>query len=147
MADIQRKSSAVWQGDLRGGKGQFSSGSGVLNQIPYSFATRFENAQGTNPEELIAAAHASCFSMAFANTLAGKGFTPDRIETQAILSMDRDAAGFSVTKIRLETQGKVANIDEQTFQSIAEDAKKNCPISRLLSPGLKEIELVATLVK
>lgn len=145
MADIQRSADAVWQGDLRGGKGQVSTPSGVLQQDAYTFATRFENAAGTNPEELIAAAHASCFSMAFANTLAGKGYPPEVIQTHATLSMDRTSAGFSVTKMLLEVEGKVANIDQGTFEEVAKEAERNCPISRLLSPGLQSIEVVAKL--
>lgn len=145
MADIQRSADAVWQGDLRGGKGTISTPSGVLQSDAYSFATRFENAAGTNPEELVAAAHAACFSMAFANTLAQKGYTPERIATHSTLSMERGDSGFSITKMRLEVTGKVPNIDEATFKQIAKQAEKGCPISRLLRPGLKEIELVAKL--
>lgn len=147
MAEIQRTADAVWQGDLRGGKGTISSPSGVLKEDAYSYVTRFENAPGTNPEELIAAAHAACFSMAFAGALAKKGYTPEWLATHSVLSMDRGEAGFTVNKMRLEVTGSVANIDEATFKQIAEEAEKGCPISRLLRPGLKEIEVVAKLHK
>lgn len=147
MADIQRSASAVWQGDLKSGKGQISAPSGVLKEDAYSFATRFENSPGTNPEELIAAAHAACFSMAFSNVLASKGYTPESVRTQATVEMEKGAAGFSVTRIRLETEGNIPNIDEDTFQQLAQDAKENCPISRLLKPGLQGVDLVAKLVK
>ena len=110
----------------------------------YSFKSRFEEGEGTNPEELIGAAHAGCFSMAFANGLAGAGFTPTSVDTIANVHLDKRDAGFTVTRIELETTGDVPGIDEGTFQKIAEDAKANCPISRLLSPGA-EISLTAKL--
>lgn len=147
MADIERSANAVWQGDLRGGKGQISTPSGVLQDDAYTFATRFENASGTNPEELIAAAHAACFSMAFASTLSRQGFQPQSIRTRAVVEMEKQEAGFAVTRIRLETEGQVPNIDEAKFQEVANDAKVNCPISRLLTPGLKSVDLQAKLVK
>jgi osmotically inducible protein OsmC len=145
MADITRTANAVWQGDLRGGNGQVSTPSGVLQDDAYSFVTRFENSPGTNPEELIAAAHAACFSMAFAATLSKKGYSPQRIATHATLSMDKLEAGFTVTKMRLEVEGQVEGMDEATFGQIAEEAEKGCPISRLLRPGLQEVEVVARL--
>lgn len=145
MADIQRTADAVWQGDLRGGNGQISTPSGVLKDDAYTFATRFENAAGTNPEELIAAAHAACFTMAFSGVLARKGYQPESLRTHATLSMDKTEAGFSVTKMLLEVTGKVPNLDEQTFRQLADEAERGCPISRLLRPGLQEIEVVAKL--
>ena len=110
----------------------------------YSFKSRFEEGEGTNPEELIAAAHSGCFSMAFSKGLADAGFTPTSVETTAKVHLDKGDAGFGVTRIDLETVGNVPGIDEGTFQKIAEGAKENCPISRLLSPGA-QITLTATL--
>lgn len=146
MADIERSASAVWSGDLRKGNGKISSTSGVLNDTAYSFATRFEQAQGTNPEELIAAAHAACYSMAFAGTLSRKGYQPQQIQTRAICSLSpQQPSGFKITKMRLETQGKVDNLDEATFQEIADEAEKGCPVSNALRGSL-EIEVRASLM-
>lgn len=145
MAGLQRKADAVWQGNLREGNGKFSASSGAFKDASYSFATRFENNPGTNPEELIAAAHASCFSMAFANELDKAGFKPNNVRTTATVTLDKRDAGFSVTHIRLDTVGSAEGIDEARFQQIAEAAKNGCPISRLLKPGVEEIELVARL--
>lgn len=145
MADITRTADAAWQGDLRGGKGQISTPSGVLQNDAYSFVTRFENAEGTNPEELIAAAHAACFSMAFAGALGRKGYSPESIRTHSTLSMDKTDAGFSITRMRLEVEGQVPNLDQDTFQQIAEEAEKGCPVSRLLRPGLQEVQVIARL--
>jgi len=145
MLEIRRKAKAYWDGDLRSGEGRISSDSGVLEEVRYSFTTRFENEPGTNPEELIAAAHAACFSMAFANTLSGKGHKPIRVETQAVLSMERQEGGFVITKIRLETEGEVRGLDQVTFAEIAQEAEAGCPVSKLLRPGL-EIELEARLL-
>jgi osmotically inducible protein OsmC len=108
---------------------------------------RFEDEPGTNPEELVAAALAACYSMALASGLSKAGFTPDSLRTHATLIMEQEAAGWTTTRIRLEVEGKVPNIDEAAFQQSAETSKNNCPISRLLSPGLKGIDLVATLKK
>ena len=110
----------------------------------YSFKSRFEEGEGTNPEELIGAAHAGCYSMAFSGALTSAGFAPTSIETTAKVHLDKKEAGFTVTRIELETVGDVPGIDEATFQKVAEGAKENCPISRLLSPGA-EISLTATL--
>ena len=138
-----RSASARWQGNLTEGSGTIKTGKGGI-QGNYSFKSRFEEGEGTNPEELIGAAHAGCFSMAFSKGLADAGFTPTSVETVAKVHMDKTDAGFSVTRIDLETQGDVPGVDESTFQKIAEDAKANCPISRLLSPGA-EITLSAKL--
>lgn len=145
MAGLSRKADAEWQGNLREGKGKFSASSGVFNDAAYTFASRFENNPGTNPEEMIAAAHASCYSMAFANELDKAGFKPRSVRTTATVSLEKRDAGFSVTRILLETVGSAEGIDEAKFQEIAEAAKNGCPISRLLKPGLEEIELVARL--
>ena len=130
---MTRKASAVWQGDLKGGKGTVSAASGVLKETPYSFNTRFENAPGTNPEELIAAAHAGCFSMALSAELGKAGITPDRIDTTATLTLDKVDAGWGVTGIHLQTNVKIASGDRAKVPAIAEAAKAGCPISRLLN--------------
>ncbi len=144
MADITRTAKAVWNGDLKGGKGTLDATSGVLKATPYSFATRFEQAPGTNPEELIAAAHAGCFSMAFAHTLAGKGHVPEAIETSATCHLSpQPTGGFKITKMALVTRGKVPGMDAATFKQIALEVQ--CPVSTLLKPGL-EIEIDAALL-
>jgi lipoyl-dependent peroxiredoxin len=143
MADIQRKANAVWDGELRSGKGKISTPSGVLNTDAYGFTTRFENEPGTNPEELIAAAHAACFSMNFSGVLGKNGYKPESVNTEATLTMEKTDAGFSIVKIRLETEVQVADIDEAKFQELADVAEKTCPVSRLLRPGLQEVEVVA----
>lgn len=145
MADIQRTADAIWQGDLRSGKGSITTPSGVLKDDAYTFLTRFENQPGTNPEELIAAAHAACFTMAFSATLGKKGYQPESLRTHATLTMARSDAGTSIDKVRLEVEGQVPNIDQATFQQVAEEAEQGCPISKLLRPGLKEVEVVAHL--
>lgn len=148
MADLERSATAVWKGDLRGGNGTFSARSGVFQDAAYTFATRFENAPGTNPEEMIAAAEAACFSMAFANALSKQGATVESIQTTAtVVLSSKQGGGFRVSRIRLQTQGRVQGVDEAKFMEVAEDAKKNCPISTLLAPGLDGIDLDAKLVK
>ncbi|MDR3765355.1 MAG: OsmC family protein [Acidobacteriota bacterium] len=140
---MQRTASAHWQGGLKDGKGTVSTQSGVLNQTQYSFGTRFEDGIGTNPEELIAAAHAGCFSMALSAQLDGAGLKAESIDTKANLTFEKTAEGFSVTKIHLELSAKVPGADAATFQKAAADAKAGCPISRLLKA---EITLDAKLV-
>ena len=130
---MTRKASAVWQGDLKGGKGTVSTESGVLSNTQYSFSTRFENGKGTNPEELIAAAHAGCFSMALSAELGKVGIIPDRIDTTAALNFEKVDAGFSVTAIHLQTNVKLASGDKSKFEAAANAAKAGCPISRLLN--------------
>jgi osmotically inducible protein OsmC len=138
MADIERTASAVWQGDLRKGSGQISSTSGVIQNTPYTYATRFENEPGTNPEELIAAAHAACFSMAFANTLAKQGYQPERIETRATCIMvSVPEGGHKIVRMRLVVRGRVPGIDEATFRRVAQEADQGCPVSNLLRCGLE----------
>jgi osmotically inducible protein OsmC len=138
-----RTASARWQGNLTEGSGTVKTGKGGF-QGNYSFKSRFEEGEGTNPEELIAAAHAGCFSMAFSKGLADAGFTPTSVETTAKVHLDKTDAGMTVTRIDLESVGDVPGIDAADFQKIADGAKENCPISRLLSPGA-EITLNATL--
>jgi osmotically inducible protein OsmC len=129
-----RTSSARWSGNLTEGSGTIRTGKGGF-EGNYSFKSRFEEGEGTNPEELIGAAHAGCFSMAFSKGLADAGHTPTSVETTAKVHLDKTDAGMTVTRIDLETVGDVPGIDEAEFQKIAEGAKANCPISRLLSPG------------
>jgi osmotically inducible protein OsmC len=138
-----RKASAVWKGSLKEGKGTISSDSGVLSNTPYSFSTRFENAKGTNPEELIAAAHAGCFTMALSAQLGNAGITPESLETTASLSLDKLDAGWTVTKIHLEVTARIPGVDKAAFDKAAEAAKAGCPISRLLKA---EITMTAQLV-
>lgn len=131
-----RKSVAIWQGDGPQGKGQLTTQSGALQNQPYSFNTRFQNEDGkagTNPEELIAAAHAGCFSMALAFALGEAGFTPQALEVSAGVSVEKTADGFSITSIQLELKGRVPEISENEFVEIAEKAKKGCPISKALA--------------
>ena len=130
---MKRTASAVWQGDLKQGKGTVSSASGVLKETPYSFTTRFENTSGTNPEELIAAAHAACFSMALSAFLGRAGHNPQRVATQANLTLEQVEGNWTITAIDLETTAKVPGIDRQQFDAIANDAKANCPVSRVLN--------------
>lgn len=138
-----RSSSARWAGNLTEGSGTIKTGKGGF-EGNYSFRSRFEEGEGTNPEELIAAAHAGCFSMAFSKGLADAGFTPTSVETTAKVHLDKTDAGMTITRIDLESVGDVPGIDEAQFQKIAEGAKENCPISRLLSPGA-QISLSASL--
>jgi len=130
---MKRKASAVWSGDLKSGKGTISTESGTLKQTQYSFSTRFENGVGTNPEELIAAAHAGCFTMAFSAELGKAGFTPTVINTTAIITMEKTDASFTVTESHLDMSAKIPGIDEAKFNAIANGAKAGCPISRLLN--------------
>jgi len=138
-----RKAEAVWEGNLRNGKGVMKMQSGSY-EGPFSFASRFEEGKGTNPEELIAAAHAGCFSMAFSNELAGAGFTPTKVHTTATVHLMMGEGGPRIGLIELVTEGEVPGIDEATFQEHAEGAKKGCPVSKLLTGA--EITLKATLL-
>jgi osmotically inducible protein OsmC len=138
---MKRKASAVWKGGLKDGKGTISSDSGVLSDTQYSFSTRFEDGKGTNPEELIAAAHASCFTMALSFALAKAGHEDGTLETTAKLSLEKDGDGFTVTRSALSLTGSVPGIDEAKFMALAKEAKANCPISKLLNA---EITLDAT---
>jgi osmotically inducible protein OsmC len=139
---MERKASAIWRGSLKEGKGTLSAGSGVLTNVPYTFAQRFENAPGTNPEELIAAAHASCFSMALSAELGKAGFTPESVETKANLTFEPKDGKPTITKIHLDTVAKVPNATQAAFDEAAQTAKAGCPISRVLNT---EITLSAKL--
>lgn len=130
---MQRKASAIWKGGLKDGKGSVSSASGVLSNTPYSFTTRFENTPGTNPEELIAAAHAACFSMALSAQLGTANLTPSSIETSATLTMEKLDAGWTITAVHLDVVGRVPGSDAATFQKFAENAKAGCPVSKVLN--------------
>ena len=138
-----RKAKAVWRGTGREGDGDLTSDSGVLSETPYSFKTRFENAKGTNPEELLAAAHAGCFTMALAFQLQGAGYTPTELNTEAAVSLDPDGAGFKITRSALTLRADVPGLDKATFDKLAGDAEKNCPLSKVINA---EITLDATLV-
>ena len=129
---MKRTASAIWSGDLKSGHGALATHSGVLKETPYSFATRFEGAQGTNPEELIAAAHAGCFTMALSASLGRAGFTPKRLATQATVSLEQVAGNWTITSVLLDNEAWVPGITAEKFEQIAADAKANCPVSRLL---------------
>src|SRR5271154_4186435 len=137
-----RKASAVWKGSLKEGKGTISTDSGVLSNTQYSFATRFENGKGTNPEELIAAAHAGCFTMALSAQLGNAGITPESLETTASLTLEKLEAGFTITKIHLDVAARIPGADKAAFDKAAEAAKAGCPVSRVLKA---EITLSARL--
>jgi len=130
---MNRKASAHWQGDLKSGKGTISAESGVLEGTPYSFTTRFEGAKGTNPEELIAAAHAGCFTMALSAELGKANLTAESLRTTATVTMDKLEGGWTVTESHLELRGKVPGATNEAFLAAAQAAEKGCPISRLLN--------------
>src|SRR6516162_133049 len=130
---MKRSASAGWKGGLKDGKGTVSTGTGVLSNVPYTFKTRFENEKGTNPEELIAAAHAACFSMALSMILGGGRIMADKINTKATATLEQVGSGFSVTSSALDTKVKIPNADQAAFQKAAEAAKSGCPISKLLN--------------
>jgi len=130
---MKRSGSAIWQGDLKTGKGRISSQSGVLDQAQYGFNTRFEDGPGTNPEELIGAAHAACFSMALSNIMGEDGVTPDQIATKASVTLDQKDGGFAITKVHLDVSAKVPGMSEEDFRTAAEKAKSGCPVSKLLT--------------
>ena len=146
---MNRTSTAVWHGTGKEGTGVVTTQSGAINNLPYSWKTRFgdeSGKSGTNPEELIAAAHAGCFNMASAFQFAGAGFTPDELKTDAVLTMEQSGTAWSITKVLLKMQAKIPNITEEKFQELAKAAKEGCPVSRLLK-GTVDITLEATLVK
>ncbi len=141
MPPIERTATGRWRGDLKTGTGLIDAPtSGVLKDVPFTYATRFEHAPGTNPEELIAAAHAACYSMALSNYLSQQGHVPDQIETRATITLDSG----TITKMHLVTRGRVPGVDDAAFKRFADEAEKKCPVSNLLRPGL-EISLDAAL--
>src|SRR3954468_22520069 len=130
---MDRKATAVWQGGLKDGKGRISTDSGVLSDTQYSFSTRFEEGKGTNPEELIAAAHAGCFSMALSGQLGTAGLTAESINTTAAVTLEKTDAGFTLTRVHLDVTARIPGADQQAFETAANNAKAGCPVSRLLN--------------
>ncbi len=128
-----RKAKAAWQGTGKDGTGNLTTDSGVLSSTPYSFKTRFESEKGTNPEELIAAAHAGCFTMALAFQLQGAGFTPTELTTESAVSLDKDGDGFKISKSHLTLRANVPGIEQAKFEELARAAEKNCPVSKVLN--------------
>lgn len=126
MSAIKRSASGTWSGDLRTGNGRIGSTSGVLENTPFTFATRFENAKGTNPEELIAAAHAACYSMALSNMLSQKGHVPDEVATTATVTLE----GGKISEVHLHTRGRVPGLEREAFLEVADEASKACPVSK-----------------
>jgi osmotically inducible protein OsmC len=143
MAEFHRGATSTWRGDLKAGSGVASTQSGALSDLPITFVSRFENGGGSNPEELVGAAHAACYSMYLSAILSAAGHVPDVISTSAKVTLDAGAA--KITRIHLVTEGTVPGIDQATFQKFADDAKAGCPVSKLLAPGLEEMTLEATL--
>lgn len=133
---MQRNANAHWSGGLKDGKGTISTDSGVLNQTPYSFSRRFGDEPGTNPEELIAAAHSACFTMALSGQLANVNLTADALDTKAAVTLEKTDAGFTITAIHLTVTAKIPNADDAQFQQAAANAKAGCPISRLLNTNI-----------
>lgn len=147
MPEFNRNATSTWTGDLRSGKGVVSTQSGALSDAQVSFVSRFENGKGSNPEELIAAAHAACFSMALSNDLSSAGHVPDSVTTTATVTLRMGDGPPTITKIHLVTEGKVPGIDAAAFQEAADKTKISCPISRLLTPGVQEVSVEAKLVE
>lgn len=139
---MKRNASAEWKGGLKDGKGTISTDSGVLSNTQYSFSTRFEDGVGTNPEELIAAAHAGCFSMALSGQLAQAGLTADSIRTTASVRLEKTDSGFAITSVHLDVKARVPGADEAAFSTAANNAKAGCPVSKVLKA---EITMEATL--
>jgi len=130
---MKRKSSAVWKGGIKDGKGTISTDSGVLSDTQYSFSTRFEDGKGTNPEELIAAAHAGCFSMALSGQLGNAGLTAESINTTATVTLDKTDGGFTITAVHLDVTAKIPGAEQQAFETAANNAKAGCPVSKVLN--------------
>jgi osmotically inducible protein OsmC len=133
---MNRIATAVWNGDLKSGKGTLTAPGGALNKTPYSFTTRFGDTPGTNPEELIAAAHAGCFTMALSAALGKAGITADELTTKATLTFDQVNGNWTITAVHLDLAGRVPGLDAAKFEEIAEDAKANCPVSRVLKADI-----------
>ena len=133
---MKRKGSAVWKGGLKDGSGVVSTESGVLSSVPYSFAKRFGDEAGTNPEELIGAAHAGCFSMAFSAQLGEAGVTPEKIETTATVTIENVGGGFTINAVHLDVQATIPNLEDSKFQEIAKKAKEGCPVSKLFKADI-----------
>ena len=133
---MERAATAVWNGSLKEGRGTISAQSGILSEAPYSFVTRFENGKGTNPEELIAAAHAGCFTMALSAQLGTMNVTPDRLRTVATVTLEKLDAGWTISRIHLDVTARIQGISPAAFESAASTAKANCPVSRLLKADI-----------
>jgi lipoyl-dependent peroxiredoxin len=146
MASITRKAGVIWNGDSRSGSGMISTESKVLYEQPYTWSGRFEDAPGTNPEELVAAAHAACFSMAFAGTLKKNNFTAKEIETNAECTIEKKEGGYEFVHMLLHTRCQIPGIDNATFQRLASEAEKGCPVGKLLEKALK-VDLKAELIE
>jgi len=146
MTEFNRKAGVLWTGDLKTGNGLISTESRVLYELPYTYQTRFGDEVGLNPEELIAAAHASCFSMALASTLAKNGYTPVQTETTATCTLASQNGGFDITNMKLHVRCEVPGIDEATFNKLVMEADQGCPVSNLLRDGLN-IEITTDLIK
>jgi lipoyl-dependent peroxiredoxin len=140
---IQRSGSAHWQGGLKDGKGAITTASGALTDYPYGFASRFEGVAGSNPEELLAAAHAACFTMALTLVLTEAGLTAEALETKAVVTLEQGDGGFFIPKVELTLRASIPMADEVTFQTVAAAAKANCPLSKVLNA---EITLDAKLI-
>ncbi|MFP4092343.1 MAG: OsmC family protein [Cyclobacteriaceae bacterium] len=138
-----RKANAEWNGGLKDGKGKMALGSGAY-EGPYSFQSRFEDGKGTNPEELIAAAHAGCYSMALTAALEGEGYKPESIKTEAHVSLDKAGEGFAISKIKLVTQAKIPDLSKEEFEKFAQAAKENCPVSKALAATKIELDAKLT---
>ncbi len=146
MADILRSAATTWTGDLKSGSGVTSGESGHLKDVKITWSARFENAPGTNPEELIAAAEASCYAMALSSNLTKQNTPPQEIKAKATLTMRRDDSGTKLSKLHLDVEARVPGIDAAAFQALAEKTKETCPVSVLLKPGLEELSVSAKLV-
>jgi lipoyl-dependent peroxiredoxin len=133
---MKRKASAVWNGGIKDGKGKLSTDSGVLADTQYSFSTRFEDGKGTNPEELIAAAHAGCFAMALSGQLGAAGMTADRIATTASVTLEKAGDGFAITKVHLDVTATIPGAQQNAFEKAAKNAKEGCPVSKLLNASI-----------
>jgi osmotically inducible protein OsmC len=133
---IKKRGSAVWSGGLKDGKGSISTESGALKDAPYGFNARFEGGPGTNPEELIGAAHAGCFTMALSGKLAEAGMTAQKLQTTATVSLDKADGGFAITAVHLELVANIPGATKEAFEAAAQDAKKNCPVSKLLNTNI-----------
>ena len=133
---INRSGSAVWSGGLKDGRGSISTQSGALNAQPYGFAMRFEGVPGTNPEELIGAAHAGCFTMALSNILGQEGLTAERLDTTAVVTLEQGDDGFAITTVKLTLKATIPGATDERFQELAAKAKANCPVSKLLKADI-----------
>lgn len=133
---MKRKASAVWSGGIKDGKGRLTTDSGVLQETQYSFSTRFEDGKGTNPEELIAAAHAGCFAMALSGQLGNDGMTAERIDTTASVTLEKSGDAFAITAVHLDVVAKIPGAGQEAFEKAAKNAKEGCPVSRLLNASI-----------